>query len=49
MALNTIGTSATNTLRGLVMNSNLSPSDAATLRANIKHGGRFLNGAWTQI
>lgn len=43
MALKTLGTSATNTLRALVAGTNLSPADIATLRANIKND--LVNGA----
>ena len=49
MALNTIGTSATSTLHGLVMNTNLTVADAATLRANIKWDGSYVNAAWVPI
>lgn len=43
MALKTLGTSATSTLQALVQNSNMSPADAATLRANIKWDGVYGN------
>jgi len=46
MALKTLGTSATTTLRALVMNSNLTPADAATLRANIKNDKVNGNPVW---
>ena len=49
MALKTLGTSATTTLNALVMNSNLTVADAATLRANIKYDGAYVNAVWTQI
>ena len=49
MSLTSMGTSGTTTLRGLHMDSNLSAADAATLRANIKRDGVFVNNAWVQI
>ena len=49
MALTSMGTSATTTLRGLHMDGNLSPADGATLRANIKYDGLYLNTVWTRI
>ena len=49
MALKTAGTAATSTLRALVMNSNLAAADGATLRANIKWDGAYVNAAWTRI
>lgn len=49
MALTTMGTSATTTLRGLHMDGNLSAADGATLRANIKYDGVYANAAWTRI
>ena len=49
MALKTLGTSATTTLNALVMNSNYSAADAATLRANIKWDWDYVNGAFTRI
>ena len=48
MALKTLGTSATTTLNALVMNSDLTVADAATLRANIKWDYVYVNGAWVQ-
>lgn len=44
-----MGTSATTTLRGLHMDSNFSPADGATLRANIKYDGTYVNTAWQRI
>jgi hypothetical protein len=32
-----------------VQNTNLAPADAATLRANIKYDGAYVNAAWTRI
>jgi len=49
MALKTAGTSATNTLRALVMNSDLTVTDAATLRQNIQWDGSYQNAAWVRI
>jgi hypothetical protein len=49
MALKTLGTAATNTLHALVQNSNLAVADAATLRANIKYDGVYVNHVWTAI
>ena len=49
MALTNMGTSATTTLKGFHMNGNSSAADAATLRANIKWDGVYVNAAWTQI
>src|SRR5271170_8400160 len=49
MSLTSMGTSATTTLKGLHMDSNLSAADAATLRANVKWDGVFVNNAWTQV
>lgn len=49
MALSTAGTAATTTLKALVQNSNFSPADAATLRANIKYDGVYVNAVWTRI
>jgi hypothetical protein len=46
MALKTLGTGATTSLRALVMNSNLSVADAATLRANIKDDLTNGNPIW---
>jgi hypothetical protein len=49
MALTSMGTSATTTLRGLHMDGNLSVADAATLRANIKWDGVYANAAWVRV
>jgi len=49
MALKTLGSAATTTLNALVQNSNLTPADAATLRANIKWDGLLQNNVWTRI
>ena len=51
MALTSMGTSATNTLRGFHMGLNASTlaADAATLRANIKYDGSYQNAAWIRI
>jgi hypothetical protein len=49
MALLSGGTSSTTTLRGLVQNTNFTAADAATLRANIKWDGVYVNAAWTRI
>jgi hypothetical protein len=49
MALKTAGSTLTTTLQALVQNSNFLPADAATIRANIKWDGVYVNGAWTRI
>jgi len=49
MALKTLGSNATNTLRALVQDSNLTVADAATLRANIKWDWDYVNGAFVLI
>ena len=46
MALKTLGTAATTTLRALVMDSNLAIADGATLRANIKDDKTNGNPVW---
>lgn len=49
MALTSMGTSSSTGLRGLHMDGNFSATDAATLRANIKWDGVYVNTAWTRI
>lgn len=49
MALKTAGTSATTTLRALVVDSNFTPADIATLRANIKWDWVYVNGAYVRV
>ena len=49
MALVSMGTSGTTTLRGLHVDYNMTPADHATLRANIKWDGSYQNAAWVRI
>ena len=49
MALTSMGTSATTTLKGLHMDGNLTVADGATLRANIKWDGVYTNLVWQPI
>lgn len=49
MALKTAGTSATTTLNALVMNTNLSAADGATIRSSILWDGVYVNAAWVRI
>lgn len=49
MALKTLGTSATTTLNALVVDSNFSPADIATLRVGIKWDWDYVNGAYVRI
>lgn len=44
-----MGSAATTTLKGLHMDSNFSATDAATLRANIKYDGEYVNKVWNRI
>ena len=48
MALKTAGTSATTTLSALVVDSNFTIADIATLRAAIKYNWVFVNGAYVR-
>lgn len=49
MALKTAGTSATTTLSALVVDSNFTAADIATLRNGIKYNWVFVNGAYVRV
>ena len=49
MALKTAGTSATTTLSALVVDSNFTAADIATLRNGIKWDWVFVNGAYVRV
>lgn len=49
MALKTLGTNATTTLSALVVDSNFTPADIATLRVGIKWDWVFVNGAYQRV
>ena len=49
MALKTAGTLTTTTLSALVIDSNFTPADIATLRAAIRYNWTFVNGAYVRV